>query len=117
MSAQIIPLRKVAKPRGPRGPYKKPSPEQQTRRDDYYRAFAGRLRYARAQLGISEQEAAYAFDVTVRTYRRYEAGKPACCFTRSHAGLADFADTFGLSLAWLYGCKDAEAPRFRLRAV
>jgi hypothetical protein len=117
MSAQIIPLRKVAKPRGPRGPYKKPSPERQKRQDDFYRAFGERLQYARAQLGISEEEAAYAFDVTVRTYRRYEAGKPSIGWRTANGGFADFAYTFDVSLRWLCGCKDAEAPRFRLRAV
>lgn len=80
MSAQIIPLRKVAKRPARRGPYKKRSPERQKHRDEFYRAFAERLRFARAQLGISEQEAAYAFGVTVRTYRGYEAGKPAICW-------------------------------------
>jgi ribosome-binding protein aMBF1 (putative translation factor) len=119
MSAQIIPLRKVAKRPARRGPYKKPSPERQKRRDDFYRAFAERLRFARAQLGISEQEAAAAFGVTVRTYRRYEAGKPAIGAQTANNGFADFAGTFGLSLLWLWGHKDgeAEAPRFRLRAV
>jgi hypothetical protein len=52
MSAEIIPLQKVAKPRA-RRPYRKPSPDRQRRRDDYYRAFAERLRFARAQLGNS----------------------------------------------------------------
>jgi ribosome-binding protein aMBF1 (putative translation factor) len=104
MTAQIIPLRKVAKPRARRGPYRK---YRQRRRYEFYRAFGRRLRYARHQLGISEQAAAEAFDVTVRTYRRYEAGKP------TGGGYADFADTFGVSLEWLVGCKGAaaEAPR------
>jgi transcriptional regulator with XRE-family HTH domain len=57
----------------------------------------------RHQLGISEQEAAAAFGVTVRTYRRYEAGKPAL------EGYGDFADAFGVSLNWLVGCKVARA--------
>jgi ribosome-binding protein aMBF1 (putative translation factor) len=112
MTAQIIPLRKVAKLRGP---YRKRSPEQQKRRDDYHRAVGERLRFARAQLGISEEEAAYAFGVTVRTYRRYEAAKLGSWIN----GLADFTDTFGVSPNWLVGCEgtEAEAPRFRLRAV
>jgi transcriptional regulator with XRE-family HTH domain len=106
MTAQIIPLRKVAKSRRPRGPYRKPSPERQKRRDDYYRAFGERLKYARAQLGITEEETAAVFDVTVRTYRGYEAGKrPFICYK----GFEDFADTFGVSLRWLVGHKDTEA--------
>jgi hypothetical protein len=108
MTAQIIPLRKVVKRRGP---YRKPSPERQKRRDDFNRAFGERLRFARAQLNISEQEAAYAFGVTVRTYRRYEAGKP---WERST--WVDFADTFGVSTDWLIS-GEGTAPRFRLRAV
>jgi transcriptional regulator with XRE-family HTH domain len=122
MTAQIIPVRKVAKPRGP---YRKPSPKRQKRRDDYYRALGERLRFARTQLGISEEEAAYAFGVTVRTYRHYEGAKPGSWIhgpifgCTANNGLADFADTFGVSLNWLLGRKgtEAEAPRFRLRAV
>jgi hypothetical protein len=119
MTAQIIPLRKVAKRPARRGPYKKRSPERQKRRDDFFRAFGERLQYARAQLGISEQEAAYAFGVTVRTYRGYEVGKPAISWVTANGGFADFAYTFDVSLRWLVGCKgtEAEAPRFRLRAV
>lgn len=41
----------------------------------FYRAWGWRLRYARHQLRITEQEAAAAFGVTIRTYRRHEAGK------------------------------------------
>jgi hypothetical protein len=113
MSAQIIPFRKVAKPRA-RRPYRKPSPDRQRRRDDYYRAFAERLRFARAQLGISEQEAAAGFGVTVKTYRGYEAGKRQ---QTGDGGWVDFADTFGVSLNWFASCRDGEPPRFRLRAV
>jgi ribosome-binding protein aMBF1 (putative translation factor) len=111
MTAQIIQLRKVAKSRA-RRPYRKYG---QRRRYEYYRAFARRLRYARNQLGISEAEAAYAFGVTVRTFRRYEAGKPGGSYQR----VGDFGYAFNISLSWLFGCKDseAEAPRFRLRAV
>jgi hypothetical protein len=49
----------------------------------------------------------------VRTYRRYEAGKPA------PYGWFDFADAFGVSINWLAGRKGpaAERPRFRLRAI
>jgi ribosome-binding protein aMBF1 (putative translation factor) len=112
MTAEIISLRlKVAKPL-PRRPYRKYG---QRRRYEYGRAFGRRLRYARAQLGISEVEAATAFGVSISTYRRYEAG---------HAGnrgqhVADFGYAFNISLRWLFGCRGsaAERPRFRLRAV
>jgi Helix-turn-helix domain len=117
MTAQIIPLRKIAKPRGP---YRKPSPERQKRRDDYYRALGERLRFARAQLGVSEEEAAYACGVTVRTYRRYEAAKPGSwTYGLAFDNVANFAEAFCVSINWLVGCKgtEAEAPRFRLRAV
>jgi ribosome-binding protein aMBF1 (putative translation factor) len=74
MTAQIIPLRKVAKPRARRRPYRK---HWRRRRYELYRAFGRRLQYVRHQLGISEQEAAAAFGVRVKTYRRYEAGPGA----------------------------------------
>jgi transcriptional regulator with XRE-family HTH domain len=100
-------------------------PEQQQRGDGsacrrkrwddyYYRAFGQRLQYARSQRGISEEDAAYALDVTVRKYRAYEAGKRSFV---CHDGFVDFAHTFGISLEWLLGRKGAEPPRFRLRAV
>jgi DNA-binding XRE family transcriptional regulator len=118
MTAEIIHLRKVAKPRGPRRsrrPYKG-SPEQQKareRRDDYYGAFGQRLRYARSQLGISKKETAAVLDVTLRTYRAYEAGKRSFVF---HDGFLDFCVTFGVSLSWMVAGR-GEPPRFRLRAV
>jgi hypothetical protein len=97
MTAQIIPLRKVTKPRAPRGPYRKPLPEQ----------------HARAQLGLTEEEAAAAFYITLKTYRRHEAGLPS----RSNVkGLRNFWNTYDVNPTWLFG-GDGEPPRFRLRAV
>jgi transcriptional regulator with XRE-family HTH domain len=125
MTAQIISLRKVEEPHVRCRPYKKPSPERQKDLDGFTTQLGERLRFARTQLNISEEEAAHAFGVTVRTYRRYEAAKPGS-WTRgpifyyaSPGGLIDFADIFGVSLNWLCGCKgtEAEAPRFRLRAL
>jgi hypothetical protein len=123
MTAQII--RKVPKPRVHRSPYKTPSPERLRRLDDFCCKLGERLRFVRTQLNISEEKAAYAFGVTVRTYRRYEAAKPGSWtrgpifYCTGNAGLSDFADTFDVSLNWLCGCKgaEAEAPRFRLRTV
>ena len=41
---------------------------------DFYKAVGPRLRQARVGLGITEQQAADVFGVTLRTYRKYEAG-------------------------------------------
>jgi transcriptional regulator with XRE-family HTH domain len=61
-------------------------------------AVARRMRIARLALGITEQEAAAAWRVTLRTYRKWEAGSPPrsgtwnfCCF----------AEKFNVSLDWL----------------
>lgn len=43
---------------------------------EFYPAYGRRLRFVRHRLDISEQEAAAAFDVTVKTYCGHEAGKP-----------------------------------------
>jgi hypothetical protein len=60
--------------------------------------FAHRLRLLRKALQFSEQEAADALCVTLRTYRRYERAQP----TRpNHPGIQDFAERFGVSINWL----------------
>jgi DNA-binding XRE family transcriptional regulator len=70
---------------------------------DWYRiAFAHRLRLVRAALSISENEAADAFGVTLRTYRNYERAGP----TRSNHGIYEFGRTFSLSLDWLLAGKE-----------
>jgi Helix-turn-helix len=42
---------------------------------EYWRQYGVRLRTTRLALGISEKEAASAYQVTLRTYRRYENGQ------------------------------------------
>ena len=51
----------------------------------YDRAYGRRLRLTRIALDITEAEAAAAHGVTLRTYRRWEAGSPARC-PRSGSG-------------------------------
>lgn len=41
-----------------------------------WRAVGRRLRVTRSALGITEQKAAEVFGISLRTYRRYEAGQP-----------------------------------------
>jgi len=61
-----------------------------------WRAWGHRLMVTRLALGISEQEAADAYGVTLRTYRGYEAGK------RSRGGgWMDFAEKYDVSIDWL----------------
>lgn len=59
-------------------------------------AVGHRLRTARIALGISEAEAAGGCKVSLRTYRRYEIGRP-----QRDSGVIDFGNKFGLSLSWL----------------
>jgi hypothetical protein len=59
-------------------------------------------------------EAAASFGVSVRTYRKYEAGKRP---RDGSFGYLDFAYTFDVEPAWLLGIKGFEPPRFRLRVV
>jgi transcriptional regulator with XRE-family HTH domain len=63
----------------------------------YWDAVGRRMSLARLALGISEQEAAAAWQVTLRTYRKYEAGAPQ----RSIGPLLCFADRHDVSIDWL----------------
>jgi transcriptional regulator with XRE-family HTH domain len=62
----------------------------------FWEAFGHRLRVTRIALEISEQEAAKAFGVTLRTYRKYEAGGH-----QRGNGASDFAEAYDVSLDWL----------------
>jgi transcriptional regulator with XRE-family HTH domain len=64
----------------------------------WYRDFGRRLRLTRSALGITEVEAAAACLITLRTYRRREAGLP---YRRWHLGLVSFAKKYDVSLNWL----------------
>jgi transcriptional regulator with XRE-family HTH domain len=68
------------------------------------RAIGHRLRVARAALSISEKEAADAFGVALRTYRRYEAGFPG----NLPLTIVKFARKYHISLNWLI---DGESDR------
>jgi transcriptional regulator with XRE-family HTH domain len=57
-----------------------------------------RLQIARLRLGISEQEAAAAAKVTVKTWRKYEAGGGGHCTIP----IVNFGVYFGVSLDWLF---------------
>ena len=111
MTATIIQLRPKLAKHVPRRRRRKPYAR---RRYEFYIAFGRRLRYARARLNITEQEAAASFGVSVRTYRKYEAGKRP---RDGSFGYLDFAYTFDVEPAWLLGIKGFEPPRFRLRVV
>jgi transcriptional regulator with XRE-family HTH domain len=74
------------------------------------RAQAQRLRVVRGVYGATEREAADAFGVRLRTYRKYEAGR----LPRSSVGFVRFARVFGISLDWLI-CGDGHW-RSRLHA-
>ena len=58
-----------------------------------------RLRVTRLVLGLTEQEAAAAAGVSVRTWRTYEAGRPP---TNRRGGDYRFAERYDVSLDWLF---------------
>lgn len=70
-------------------------------------AIGHRLRVVRAALGLTEREAADAFGVTLRTYRRYEAG----CVGNRPLTIVRFACRYAISLDWIiYGESDRIGP-------
>ncbi len=66
-------------------------------RDD--REYGHRLRIVRLTLGLTEAEAATAHGITLRTYRRWEAGKPQG--GNSTMAMTRFAKTYNISFEWL----------------
>lgn len=54
-----------------------------------------RIRLTRLALGITEQEAADVYGVTLRTFRGYEQGSP------QRAGFLHFAERYDVSIDWL----------------
>jgi transcriptional regulator with XRE-family HTH domain len=81
----------------------------------WHRAFGERMRRAREILGIGEAEAAAACLITLRTYRRWEAGLR---FYNHWLGLPSFALKYNVSLDWLYaGTGNGPRPRLRLATV
>jgi transcriptional regulator with XRE-family HTH domain len=67
--------------------------------DSFYRDFSLRLRQVREALGLTEQQAAAGAGVTVRTYRRWEAGQ----IGRSAVPVFKFGRKFRVNLDWLFG--------------
>jgi hypothetical protein len=118
MSAEIVRLRvaqlsKHPQPKPPKRGWRL-SPKTIRRRLEYKVAFADRLKRARHALMISEQVAAAAYGVTLKTYRRYETAQ-----SRPGAeGDWNFAQIFNVDIGWLVlGDKAGPPPRFRLRRV
>lgn len=64
----------------------------------YWKDYGHRLRITRLTLGITEMQASTAHGVTVRTYRRWEAGCPQ---RSSHAATLKFSKVYDVSLDWL----------------
>ena len=78
-------------------------------RRDWYRDFGERLRATRLALGITEAEAAAAWSVTLRIYRRREAGVSMFC---DLGGLWSFAEKYKIDIDWLAGGKGSLATAF-----
>jgi transcriptional regulator with XRE-family HTH domain len=68
----------------------------ESRRED--REFGARLREMRERLRITEQEAAGGAGVTLKTYQRWERGKPS---NGSAEPVIRLSKRFGVSLNWL----------------
>jgi hypothetical protein len=121
MSAEVIQLNEHRpKPRGSKPRHKRyvGSPqwhEQRRLAAEWRQAFAERLKFAREQLDITEKAAAAAFQITVRTYRKYEAGRRP--FRSNHFGFWNFCKFYDVDMTWLIGGKNGTPPRFSLRAV
>jgi transcriptional regulator with XRE-family HTH domain len=60
-----------------------------------WRAIGQRFRLTRLALGITEKEAADAYGVTVRTYRKYEDGRP------QRNDFLGFVEKYDVSIDWL----------------
>jgi ribosome-binding protein aMBF1 (putative translation factor) len=65
---------------------------------EWHRDFGDRLRVARLELGITDVEAAAAWRITLRTYRRRETG---VSFPNSPFGLFSFVEKYDVSVDWL----------------
>jgi hypothetical protein len=69
---------------------------------------------------ITEAQAAIACPITLRTYRRREAGLP---YRGWHEGLGSFATTYNLSYDWLLAgkgamhCEPDETPKAAVRPM
>jgi transcriptional regulator with XRE-family HTH domain len=69
-----------------------------------WRTVGHRMRVTRIVLGLSEQQAADAYGITLQTYRKYEAGHPQRGTQPAHR----FASKYSVPSDWLY---DGEAGR------
>jgi hypothetical protein len=76
---------------------KEPAPPSPRAVEFCQAALAHRLRAVRIALGITESAAASACEVSLRAYRRWEAGGPQ----RNCLALSGFAKTFDVSDAWI----------------
>ncbi len=72
--------------------------EGQRKRLEWHAAFGDRLRATRALIGITEQEAAAACLIALRTYRKREAGLP---YHGWHVGLLSFMQKYDVSPDWM----------------
>jgi hypothetical protein len=75
---------------------------------EWHRAFGQRLARVRAIFGVSEAEAASIFRITVRTYRRREAGG---IFHGGQYELKLFVEKYRLDWWWILGSKKGSEPR------
>jgi DNA-binding XRE family transcriptional regulator len=68
----------------------------------YYHDFGQRLRALRHARGYTEKDAAATAGVTIRTWRRWEAG---CVSTGNPCWIPAFSEKYDVSCAWLVSGK------------
>jgi transcriptional regulator with XRE-family HTH domain len=74
---------------------------------NFWRLCGHRLRVTRLALGITEQEAATAAKITIRTWRKWEAGGHQ---KSSLHNLVSFAKKFDVNIVWLmFGAEEYAA--------
>jgi hypothetical protein len=78
----------------------------------FYSEYGSRLQNVRKALNIAEAEAAAVFCVTLKTYRRYEAGKH---HRTKYKGIVAFAKKYKVKYLWLF---EGRGPQFEpIKAV
>src|ERR1700722_2464132 len=75
----------------------------------WHRDFGHQLRAARLARGITEVDAATAFRITLRTYRKREGGRP---FHGGLLGMHSFTKKYDVSLSWLLGAGGSQFDRY-----
>jgi hypothetical protein len=102
--------RAVSKPRKLREPYTGSAAWKwwQLERKIFLCGVAQRLLLLRKNLGISEQQAADALNLRLRTYRKWERAEP---HSDNYDGIYNLCETYDLSFEWFLCGRGSPHPR------